>query len=276
MSPVPRGCTEQALCHQRGPAQRPQSTEVALQRPKLCSSLVTAVGEGTIQLWAQRAALSHCTEFRKRRPPPRIRTIQVCPEDRLTLPPASLPDESDRLRPAVPVSWYDRRRRRHSGRRAPCSNEAARVHQRCSAARQRGRSRRTRSSRDAALGVLDSGSADKNEQYLAPFWQGLSEAGYVEGQNVAANIDGRTVARSFAGIGGRSRSPSSERDRGAEQYSCSARGQSCDLDDPNRLWRWRRSGQARSGREPRPTGRQRDRHQFFHRRVSGKEARTSA
>ena len=35
------------------------------------------------------------------------------------------------------------------------------------------------------IGVLDSGSADKNEQYLAPFWQGLSEAGYVEGQNVA-------------------------------------------------------------------------------------------
>jgi putative ABC transport system substrate-binding protein len=44
------------------------------------------------------------------------------------------------------------------------------------------------------LGVLDSGSADKNEQYLAPFWQGLSEAGYVEGQNVAAEYrwaDGR-------------------------------------------------------------------------------------
>ena len=35
------------------------------------------------------------------------------------------------------------------------------------------------------IGVLDSGSADKNEQYLAPFWQGLSEAGYVDGQNVA-------------------------------------------------------------------------------------------
>jgi ABC-type uncharacterized transport system substrate-binding protein len=34
------------------------------------------------------------------------------------------------------------------------------------------------------IGVLDSGSADKNEQYLAPFWQGLSEAGYVERQNV--------------------------------------------------------------------------------------------
>ena len=36
------------------------------------------------------------------------------------------------------------------------------------------------------VGVLDSGSADKNEQYLGPFWQGLSEAGFVEGQNVTA------------------------------------------------------------------------------------------
>ena len=35
------------------------------------------------------------------------------------------------------------------------------------------------------VGVLDSGSADNNEQYLAPFRQGLSEAGYVEGQNVS-------------------------------------------------------------------------------------------
>jgi putative tryptophan/tyrosine transport system substrate-binding protein len=44
------------------------------------------------------------------------------------------------------------------------------------------------------VGVLDGGSADKNEEYLAPFWQGLSEAGYVAGQNVAVEYrwaDGR-------------------------------------------------------------------------------------
>jgi putative tryptophan/tyrosine transport system substrate-binding protein len=35
------------------------------------------------------------------------------------------------------------------------------------------------------VGILDPGSAANNEQYLAPFWQGLGEAGYVEGQNVA-------------------------------------------------------------------------------------------
>src|SRR5262245_8208284 len=44
------------------------------------------------------------------------------------------------------------------------------------------------------VGVLDGGSADKNEEYLAPFRQGLNEAGYVEGQNVAVEYrwaDGR-------------------------------------------------------------------------------------
>jgi putative ABC transport system substrate-binding protein len=44
------------------------------------------------------------------------------------------------------------------------------------------------------VGVLDSGSADNNEQYLAPFRQGLGEAGYVEGQNLAIEYrwaDGR-------------------------------------------------------------------------------------
>jgi len=35
------------------------------------------------------------------------------------------------------------------------------------------------------VGVLDGGSVEKNEEYLAPFRQGLNEAGYLEGQNVA-------------------------------------------------------------------------------------------
>jgi hypothetical protein len=35
------------------------------------------------------------------------------------------------------------------------------------------------------VGVLDGGSSDRVREYLAPFRQGLGEAGYVEGQNVA-------------------------------------------------------------------------------------------
>jgi putative ABC transport system substrate-binding protein len=44
------------------------------------------------------------------------------------------------------------------------------------------------------IGVLDAGSADRIEQYLAPFRKGLAEAGYVEGQNVVLEhrwADGR-------------------------------------------------------------------------------------
>src|SRR4051794_1009870 len=44
------------------------------------------------------------------------------------------------------------------------------------------------------IGVLDGGSADKNEHYLGSFWQGLGEAGYVEGQNLRVEYrwaDGR-------------------------------------------------------------------------------------
>jgi putative tryptophan/tyrosine transport system substrate-binding protein len=44
------------------------------------------------------------------------------------------------------------------------------------------------------IGFLDSGSGDKNTQYLAPFYEGLREAGYVEGENVTIEYrwaDGR-------------------------------------------------------------------------------------
>ena len=34
------------------------------------------------------------------------------------------------------------------------------------------------------VGILDSVKPDSIREYLAPFWQGLGEAGYVEGQNV--------------------------------------------------------------------------------------------
>jgi putative ABC transport system substrate-binding protein len=46
------------------------------------------------------------------------------------------------------------------------------------------------------VGVLDSGTSESNRAYLAPFRQGLGEAGYVEGQNVAIEYrwaEGRRV-----------------------------------------------------------------------------------
>ena len=62
----------------------------------------------------------------------------------------------------------------------------------------------------------------------------------------------------------------------ASGTSCGARGQGGNHDDPDRLHRRRRPGQAWSCRQPRPAGRQPDRHQFFQRRVGGKAAGTPA
>ena len=58
--------------------------------------------------------------------------------------------------------------------------------------------------------------------------------------------------------------------------ACGVGGQGGNHDDPHRLRRRRRPGQAWSCRQPRPAGRQPDRHQFFQRRVGGKAAGTPA
>jgi putative ABC transport system substrate-binding protein len=44
------------------------------------------------------------------------------------------------------------------------------------------------------VGLLDSGASASNREYLTPFRQGLGEAGYVEGQNVAIEYRWAKVA----------------------------------------------------------------------------------
>ena len=78
-----------------------------------------------------------------------------------------------------------------------------------------------------------------------------------------SNTAGPRINSIAAGAGGRTGSPAGRRDRRDRQLRFGARGQGGNHDDPDRLRRRRRPGQARSCRQPRPAGRQPDRCQFF-------------
>ena len=80
---------------------------------------------------------------------------------------------------------------------------------------------------------------------------------------------GRESNGSAADAGGRSGSPAGRRDRHGRS-AAGAGGQGGHHDDPHRLHRRRRPGQAWSCRQPRPAGRQSDRDQFFRGELTAK------
>ena len=107
------------------------------------------------------------------------------------------------------------------------------------------------------VGFVNAGSSDA--PLAAAFRKGLNEAGYFEGQNVTVEyhwLEGQfdrlpalmaeLVRRRVAVIA----TP-------AGNFAALV-AKACDHDNPDRLWRWRRPGEAWSCRQPRPAGRQPD------------------
>src|SRR5262249_8941264 len=107
------------------------------------------------------------------------------------------------------------------------------------------------------VGLINSRSAQDAVRNVAAFRKGLDETGYVEGQNVMVEyhwLEGQ-FARLPAVMADLVRRRVDVIATPAFRTHCCSGGQSCDLDDPDRLRRRRRPGQVGTGRQPCPAGR---------------------
>ena len=127
------------------------------------------------------------------------------------------------------------------------------------------------------VGFVRIGSADANARIVAAFRKGLNETGYVEGQNVTIEyhwledqydrlpaLMADLVRRQVAVIATPGNTPAALAAKAATATIPIVFGVT---EDPVRAW---------SCHEPRPAGRQCDRHQFFRQRGGGEAAAASA
>ena len=131
------------------------------------------------------------------------------------------------------------------------------------------------------VGWLNSGVSGGREHLVTAFRRGMSETGFVDGQNVAIEYRlGRWSIRPIAGARCRSDPSRSGCDRCDGRYRLIARGQTCNDDNSGcRRLRWR-SGYGRARRQLESPRRQYHRHKpgcFRHRgEAVGVAARTHA
>jgi ABC-type uncharacterized transport system substrate-binding protein len=126
------------------------------------------------------------------------------------------------------------------------------------------------------VGLLDPRPPDALADRLRGLRQGLKDAGFVEGQN--ATIEYRWAENQM------DRLPELAADLVRRQVAvivtpgglASALAAKAATDNPHRLRRCRGPGQAWSGRQPRPPGRELDRNQFLQRRADGETTGTPA
>ena len=85
------------------------------------------------------------------------------------------------------------------------------------------------------IGFMNVGTPKEDEYLGAAFRQGVSETGYIEGQNVTIEYHwAEGHADRLPAIGGRSGAPTGKRDRG-DRHARSARSQRCDRYHSDRL-----------------------------------------
>ena len=113
------------------------------------------------------------------------------------------------------------------------------------------------------IGFLDFRSPDAFVDRLRGFRQGLKDTGYIEGENVAVEYRwAENKLDRLPELAAELGTPEGCRDRRDRGVRCGVCCKSGKQHDPHRLHRFRRPGQAWSGRQPRPTGRQPDRREF--------------